>query len=83
MSKKKKEDFYDDGRTVSNMNVEGMPWYEPEDVKRNRESIKHDAPTRKEIRAMIRARFAATLPYFFGILIAFGLTFLLMYLWLK
>lgn len=26
---KKKDDFVDDGRTISNMNVEGMPWYRP------------------------------------------------------
>ena len=25
--KQKRADFYDDGRTVVNMNVEGMPWY--------------------------------------------------------
>ena len=26
--KKKREKFVDDGRTVANMNVEGMPWYD-------------------------------------------------------
>lgn len=29
MSGKKKEKFVDDGRTIANMNVEGMPWYNP------------------------------------------------------
>ena len=27
MKKKKKEAFEDDGRTIANMNVDGMPWY--------------------------------------------------------
>lgn len=27
--KKKKLKFVDDGRTIANMNVEGMPWYNP------------------------------------------------------
>lgn len=27
--KKKREKFVDDGRTIANMNVEGMPWYTP------------------------------------------------------
>ena len=40
----------DDGRTISNMNVEGMPWYRPE-----RESAPGDGTdpvpmTRKEVR---------------------------------
>ena len=26
--KKKREEFVDDGRTIANMNVEGMPWYD-------------------------------------------------------
>ena len=82
-NKKPKQKFYDDGRTVSNMNVQGMPWYEPEEVRKNRESIKQDAPTRKERWAMIRARFAATFPFFMCILCAFGFTFLLLWLWLR
>ncbi len=82
-NKKKKEQFHDDGRTISNMNVEGMPWYEPEHIRKNRESLKQDAPTRKEKWAMIRARFAATLPFFLCVLGAFTLTFILLWLWLK
>ena len=29
MKKRDKEKFEDDGRTIANMNVEGMPWYNP------------------------------------------------------
>ena len=34
--KKKREEFVDDGRTIANMNVDGMPWYDEktEEVKR-------------------------------------------------
>ena len=53
MSKKKKIYPDDDGHTICNMNVEGMPWYESEQVKKNRQSLKEDAPTKKEVRAMI------------------------------
>ena len=28
-NKKKKVKYIDDGRTIANMNVEGMPWYNP------------------------------------------------------
>ena len=29
MGKKTKEKFVDDGRTIANMNIDGMPWYNP------------------------------------------------------
>ena len=83
MAKKKKIYPDDDGHTICNMNVEGMPWYESEQVKTNRQSLKEDAPTKKEVRAMIKARFLATLPYFLSCLIAFGIVACLMYLWLR
>ncbi len=28
MKHRKNDDFIDDGRTIANMNVEGMPWYD-------------------------------------------------------
>ena len=52
-------------------------------MKKNRQSLKEDAPTKKEVRAMIKARFLATLPYFLSCLIAFGIVACLMYLWLR
>ena len=27
MGKRKREEFEDDGRTIADMNVDGMPWY--------------------------------------------------------
>ncbi len=29
MKKKEQTEYIDDGRTIANMNVEGMPWYNP------------------------------------------------------
>lgn len=82
MARRKRDYPDDDGHTISNMNVEGMPWYEPEQVRKNRESLKEDAPTRKEKRAMIKAFFLATLPYFLSCLAAFTIAACLIYLWL-
>ncbi len=81
--KRNKPEDYDDGRTIANMNVEGMPWYEPEEVRKNRESLKAEKPTRKEKRAMIRGAFAATLPFLFAILISVSIAFLVVWLWLN
>ena len=43
--KKKREKFVDDGRTIANMNVEGMPWYDKktEEIKKMNAS-KSDLP---------------------------------------
>lgn len=44
---KKKEKFVDDGRTIANMNVEGMPWYHPEkgdSIRENGDPAKNNAP---------------------------------------
>ena len=43
--KKKRDEFVDDGRTIANMNVEGMPWYDKktEEIKKMNAS-KSDLP---------------------------------------
>lgn len=73
MAKKKYDD--DDGRTIANMNCEGLPWYQKNksDKPRNRE----DRPTRREMRAIIIGAFRAYLPYFLFIIFGFSLAFLL------
>lgn len=40
---KKKDDFYDDGRTIADMNVEGMPYYYRKPKKFSKSTDK-DAP---------------------------------------
>lgn len=80
--KKKKTYADDDGRTVVDMNVDGLPWYEP-NLDRNKKVSKEDKPTRKEFWAMVRAWFAAYAPRMLAILIGFGLTVGLVVCWLN
>lgn len=63
MGKKKREKFVDDGRTVADMNVEGMPWYAPT-AQKSSVSGKESEPlslSRKEKAAMMRGVMAAAL----------------------
>lgn len=81
MSKRKKKKYDDDdGRTIADMNVEGMPWYTPRSDKKVSEE---DKPTRKETFAMIRGWFAAYAPRILAIAIGFGVTIALMVCWLN
>ena len=45
MKKKKKEKFTDDGRTIADMNVEGMPWYN-QTLKENRTFFERESESR-------------------------------------
>lgn len=79
--KKKKKYADDDGRTIVDMNVPGMPWYNPTTA--NKKVAKEDRPTRRETHAMIRAWFVAYLPRIFAVVIGFGLAALLISCWLN
>ncbi len=68
----------DDGRTIADMNVDGMPWYNPTMGKVKNE----DKPTRKEKRALIRAGYLAYLPAFLMVLLGFTAAVLIIYLWM-
>ena len=68
----------DDGRTIAEMNVEGLPWYNPTAGKVKEE----DKPTRKEKRAMVRAGYLAYHPAFLMALLGFTAAVLIIYLWL-
>lgn len=59
MKKEKSEKYRveDDGHVIANMNVEGMPWYQP-DKSEQKDSDFSDL-TRTEKRAMLRGIFAA------------------------
>ena len=59
MSKRKHEEFEDDGRTVADMNVDGMPWYlEKKEKQPEPEKIEL---TKEESRAMMAGILKATL----------------------
>ena len=64
MAKKNKE-FIDDGRTIADMNVEGMPWYQPERKEQNgsakQNSFWQDELSKAEKRAMMTGIMGAAL----------------------
>lgn len=79
--KKKYDD--DDGRTLYEMNVEGMPYYEKEEIREKNKGIKKIRVNRKERSAMVRAAYLAMLPKFLITIGCFTLVALLIWLWLK
>ena len=80
--KKNKQPFYDDGRTIVDMNVEGMPWYDPHRSEKKDKKNK-DNPTRKEKRAMIWGAYKAHLPMLITSVCCLTIVAILMYLWLR
>lgn len=74
--KKKKEKYIDDGHTIYNMDVDGMPhrkFHKKEGIEL----------TTKERRAMQKAALLHYLPILFGVIICFTIAILLIYLWLN
>lgn len=63
MKKNKKQKFIDDGRTIADMNVEGMPWYNPAEKKAGTDASKSELASLsgKETAAMIKGVMAAAL----------------------
>lgn len=74
--KKIKPKYIDDGHTIYNMDVDGMPHKRP----KNNENL---GLTRKERRAVIRAALLHFIPILIGIIICFTLVMILLYFWLK
>ena len=86
MAKKKKDDW-DDGRTIAPMTGDELPEYRRamfanRENKRNLPNGGKSDLTGKERRAMIRAMFAVMLPRLLVVLLGFGLTALILCLWL-
>ena len=82
---KKKPSFVDDGRTIANMNVEGMPWYsEQKNKPENKGENDFMDLTFKEKRAMMRGILGAALLIAALFLLVFFLFILFCsYVWLK
>ena len=76
--KKPREEYEDDGRTIAPMNVDGMPWYIPEEQRLKRtESAQNrhgsqDELSPKERRSML----AGVLGAVFVVAAVFGLVYL-------
>ena len=83
MAKEKKEKpyIYDDGHTIVDMNVDGMPWYNPNRTDRKKKD--KDKPSFKERMAMTFGAYRAFLPFVVATVVAFGLVALLLFLWLS
>ena len=59
MGKRQREEFEDDGRTIAEMNVDGMPWYlEKREKQPEQEKLEL---TKEEGRAMMRGILKAVL----------------------
>ena len=87
MRRKDRQDDWDNGMTIAPMNGDELPKYRRM-IYQNRENTprskreKSDV-TRKEQRAMIRAMFEVMLPRILVVLVGFGLTALIIWLWLS
>jgi len=74
--KKKKQKYIDDGHTIYNMDVDGMPHR----ISKNKTGVNL---TKAEKRAVFWAALLHFLPIFIGVLICFTITILLIYFWLR
>ena len=75
--KKKKQKFIDDGRTIYNMDVDGMPH------RRKKEDPNGVYLTKKERKAAIIAAIHHFMPILFGVILCFTIVMVLRYFWLK
>ena len=75
--KKKKQKFIDDGRTIYNMDVDGMPH------RRMKEDPNGVYLTKKERKAAIIAAILHFMPILFGVILCFTIVMVLLYFWLK
>ncbi len=75
--KTKKVEYIDDGHTIYNMDVDGMPHrrFKPKNDDLNL--------TKKEKKAIIKAAFSYYLPIFIGVIICFIIAMVVIYFWLK
>ena len=87
MSRKDRQDDWDNGMTVAPMNGDELPKYRRAAFQNRENTPRHKRQksdvTRKEQRAMIRAMFEVMLPRLLVILVGFGLTALVIWLWLS
>lgn len=83
MSRKDKKDELDTETTFAEMNLESFKWYDPSKKKPSREKKVAHRIKGKEYRRMVRAAFAAFLPYFAIFILSMGVIVALGYLWLS
>ncbi|MCL2821874.1 MAG: hypothetical protein FWD86_01585 [Firmicutes bacterium] len=81
MSKKEYDD--DDGRTIVDMNVEGMPGYIKPEHKKRRDEIRGLNLTKGERRALFWASYKLVAKTLGVVLLGFGTAILLVWLWIR
>ncbi len=79
----KKVTYEDDGSTIADMNVEGLPWYQSEKHIKAKKKLMNLNLSPRERRAIVKGAFLAYLPVFLAILLAFVGTYLLILLWMN
>ncbi|WP_312104330.1 hypothetical protein [Lachnoclostridium sp.] len=80
---KKKPTFVDDGRSITDMNIEGFSWYMPKKYSTERQKLSDLKLTTKERVAMIFGALQAILPVAITMFILLFGVFLLIALWLS
>jgi len=81
MARKKYDD--DDGRTIVNMNVDGMKGYMSPEMQARKQEIEHLNLTKKERRALFWASYKLVAKSLLIFMTCFGLAILLVWLWLR
>lgn len=76
--KKNNEQYYDDGRTIANMDIEGMP----NRIKKNQKRKSQYDVSKEEKRHLIFAAYKAMLPLLLCGIVGMTLAMLLIMLWL-
>ena len=81
--KKAKTKYIDDGRTIADMNVEGLKWHVPEKQKRAKNELTELKITKAERRAMIKGALLAILPIALAYIGIFLAIFQIIHFWLS
>lgn len=78
---KQKKLYLDDGKTIANMNVDGMPYYAKHKAKTCKDATSF---TKKDIKALIVEAYKAYLPMFAVCIAGFSLAYLFIrFVWLQ
>lgn len=86
MGKKIREEFVDDGHTIADMSAEWMPWnrgFRARRSEKRKKTRQEKAEEKKIYRAALAGMYRALIPALLCIIAAFGIVFLLMWLWLN
>lgn len=75
--KKKKIEYIDDGHTIYNMDVDGMPH------RRFKQKNDNLNLSKKERKAIIKAALLTYMPVLFGVIFCFLIAMIIIYFWLK